>query len=76
MMNLVLFAWFTTTDVFQSLTDIDMKNMLYKERLKAIQDDMLPFGFIEDGNSNNDKYIDDEGNIWFEEKQWKGSTTF
>ena len=77
MMNLVLFSWFVTTDIFESLTNIDMKNMLYKERLKAIQDDMLPFGFIEDGNSNNDKYIkDEEGNIWFEEKQWKGSTTF
>jgi len=38
MMNLVLFAWFTTTDVFQNLTNIDMKNMLYRERLQAIQD--------------------------------------
>ena len=75
MMNLVLFAWFTTTDVFQSLTNIDMKNMLYQERLKEIQDDMLPFGFTTDENVNANKYIKDEdGNIWFEEKVWKGST--
>ena len=54
-----------------------MKDLLYRERLREIQDDMLPFGFIEDGNSNNDKYIkDEEGNIWFEETQWKGSTNF
>jgi len=72
MMNLVLFGWFTTTDVFQNLTNIDMKNMLYKERLQEIQDDMLPFGFINDG-SNNDKYIkDDSGTIWFEQ-EWKRS---
>ena len=65
-----------TTDIFESLTNIDMKNMLYQERLKAIQDDMLPFGFIEDGSINKDKYIkDEEGNIWFE-KEWKGSTNF
>ena len=77
MMNLVLFAWFTTTDVFQSLTNIDMKNMLYHERLKEIQDDMLPFGFTTDENVNANKYIKDEdGNIWFEEKVWKGSTNF
>ncbi len=77
MMNLVLFAWFTTTDVFQSLTNIDMKNMLYKERLKEIQDDMLPFGFTTEENVNANKYIKDEdGNIWFEEKVWKGSTNF
>ena len=76
MMNLVLFAWFTTTDIFQALTNIDMKNMLYQERLKEIQDDMLPFGFTTEENEAN-KYIKDEdGNIWFEEKVWKGSTNF
>jgi len=74
MMNLVLFAWFTTTDVFMGLTDIDMKNMLYKEQLQAIQDDVVPFGIISNGTP--DKYSkDDEGNVWFEEdtttvKRW------
>ena len=73
MMNLVLFAWFTTTDIFQSITNIDMKTMLYNERLKAIQDDMLPFGFVESGDSESNKYIkDDDGNIWFE-TEWKSS---
>ena len=68
MMNLVLFAWFTTTDVFQSLTNIDMKNMLYQERLKEIQDDMLPVGFLGE-KSNEHKYEkDQDGNIWFEEE--------
>ena len=77
MMNLVLFAWFTTTDVFQSLTNIDMKNMLYKERLKEIQDDMLPFGFTTEENVNANKYSKDaDGNIWFEERVWKGSQNF
>ena len=75
MMNLVMFAWFTTTDIFQSLTNIDMKDMLYRERLAAIQDDMLPFGFV-DGNtyeSNKDKYTKDkDGNIWLE-VEWKGT---
>ncbi len=72
MMNLVLFAWFTTTDVFQSMTDIDMKNLLYRERLKSIQDDMLPFGFTTQ-ESERDKYSKDaDGNIWFE-TEWKGS---
>ena len=73
MMNLVMFAWFTTTDIFQSITNIDMKNMLYNERLKAIQDDMLPFGYLEKGDSEDNKYIkDDDGNIWFE-TEWKSS---
>ena len=76
MMNLVLFAWFTTTDIFQTITNIDMKTMLYNERLKAIQDDMLPFGLIDNGDSETNKYIkDDEGNIWFE-TEWKSSQNF
>ena len=78
MMNLVLFAWFTTTDVFQSLTNIDMKDMLYRERLAAIQDDMLPFGFV-DGDTyetNKNKYTkDNDGNIWLE-VEWKGTQNF
>jgi len=71
MMNLVLFAWFTTTDIFQSISDIDMKNMLYKEQLKAIQDDMIPFGFIENGIDEEHKtFKDKDGNVWFEEETY------
>ena len=74
MMNLVMFAWFTSTDIFESLTNIDMKNLLYKERLKAIQDDMLPFGFIENGSGQQPEQ-DEEGNIWFEQ-EWTGNAKF
>ena len=66
MMNLVLFAWFTTTDIFRSLTDIDMKDMLYRERLAAIQDDMLPVGFLGQGSEDHKYSKDEEGNLWFE----------
>ena len=74
MMNLVLFGWFTSTDVFESLTNINMKDLLYRERLREIQDDMLPFGIVRDGHGvKADKYTkDDEGNIWFE-TEWKSS---
>ena len=68
MMNLVMFAWFVTTDIFEGLSDINMKDMLYKERLKAIQDDMLPFGFISENDSDiiqPEKLGDD--NLWFEQ---------
>ena len=73
MMNLVLFAWFTSTDVFNGLTDIDIKNMLYKERLAEIQDDMVPFGYIDDGEELPAGVGDGKGNVWFEQK-WKGQS--
>jgi hypothetical protein len=74
MMNLVLFGWFTSTDVFESLTNINMKDLLYRERLREIQDDMLPFGIVRDSHGvKADKYTkDEEGNIWFE-TEWKSS---
>jgi len=62
MMNLVMFAWFATTDIFNGITDIDMKNMLYQEQLKAIQDDLLPFGFIDNGLEEPE--VDAFGNQW------------
>ena len=47
-----------------------MKNLLYKEQLQAIQDDMLPFGVIDDGRARAelDGQGDGEGNVWFEVK--------
>ena len=66
MMNLVMFAWFVTTDIFEGLTNINMKDMLYKERLKAIQNDMLPFGFIpQDEEMPKAERLGDD-NLWFE----------
>jgi hypothetical protein len=64
MMNLVMFAWFATTDIFNGITNIDMKNMLYAEKLKAIQDDLLPFGFIDNGLNEPEVEIDEFGNRW------------
>ena len=72
MMNLVLFGWFTSTDVFENLTDINIKGLLYKERLAEIQDDMLPFGFISNPVSDEEIATDvpEDGNVWFD-SQWK-----
>jgi hypothetical protein len=71
MMNLVLFSWFTTTDIFHGITDIDMKTLLYKEQLQAIQDDMLPFGVFSN-DENSTKEVDNEGNVWMEVNKHQG----
>jgi len=64
-MNLVMFAWFATTDIFNGITDIDMKNMLYREQLKAIQDDLLPFGFISNPTVDEPVVeVDSDGQQW------------
>ena len=76
MMNLVLFGWFTTTDIFLGMTDIEMKTMLYQEQLKAIQEDVVPFGFVNDDPEKPKHEIDDDGQIWFETDSGKHSGVF
>ena len=65
MMNLVMFGWFAATEMFSNLTDIDFKQMLYADRMKAIEDDMVPFGIIDDGYKDNIE-VDASGTIWEE----------
>ena len=61
-MNLVMFGWFTTTPFFNELTDINMKQLLYSEKVKAIEDDIVPIGVFNDGRKSN--YELEGGQIW------------
>jgi len=62
-MSLVLFGWFSTNAFFAELTDIDMKSLLYSERIKAMEEEIVPVGFFDDGRE--DKYeTDSDGTVW------------
>jgi len=61
-MNLVLFGWFTTTQMFAEYADVDVKKMIYAEQMKMIEDDMLPFGEIDNGLDNRFEVVD--GDVW------------
>tara|TARA_R110002167_G_scaffold83648_1_gene227058 strand:- start:769 stop:2388 length:1620 start_codon:yes stop_codon:yes gene_type:complete len=65
-MNLVLFSWFATSDIFNSLTDINLKDLIYNQKLAEMRDDMLPFGFVDDGLGVEDNVseVDAEGDYW------------
>lgn len=62
---LVLFAWLSTQNYFKDLTNLDIRQSLFNEKLKQLEDEMLPLGFLDDGTSlENDGEIDDEGTLW------------
>ena len=61
-MNLVLFGWFTTTSMFVEQTDIDVKKMMYHEQMRMIEDDVPPFGEIDNGLDQSTEIID--GDVW------------
>tara|TARA_Y100000310_G_scaffold344041_1_gene454720 strand:+ start:5744 stop:7405 length:1662 start_codon:yes stop_codon:yes gene_type:complete len=64
-MTLVLFGWLTTQTYFKELTNLDIRRDLYEDKMKQIEDDMTPFGFIEDGiNNQQQTYIDQFGDTW------------
>jgi hypothetical protein len=45
----VLFAWMSTQPYFRELTSIDLRLKLYNEQQKMLEESMLPFGLIDDG---------------------------
>ena len=49
-MTLVLFAWLTTDPYFTAITNIDMRKSIFEDRLKLIEEQMTPTGWVTDGN--------------------------
>jgi hypothetical protein len=48
-MNLVIFGWLTSQAYFKEITDINTLHKLRAKTEEQIQDDLLPFGFIDSG---------------------------
>lgn len=50
MMNLVMFGYFVSTQFFADMTDINLKQMMFEQKMQEIENDVVPFGFIDDGS--------------------------
>ena len=64
MMNLVMFGWFAATDMFQNMTDIKLKSMLYEETVRKAEDDLVPFGEIDDGLPKEEVFDFGQKGVW------------
>ena len=62
-MSLVLFAWVANQRYFKDLMDQDLRLKMYQERMREIEDDLTPFGFIETG-LEGETIVDDSGQSW------------
>ena len=62
-MCLVIYAWLVQNDYFKELTDQDVRKRLYEEQKNQIEQDMAPFGFMDDG-LGEDSFVDSEGDRW------------
>ena len=63
-MGLVMFSWYSSQPQFKELNDIDLRTKLYDGQIQQIEEDLTPFGFIEDGTDEDGKYVSEGGEIW------------
>jgi len=73
-MCLVIYAWLVAQDYFKELTDQDIRKRLYDEQKNQIEQDMAPFGFIDDGLDSS-SFVDSEGDRWSVAKNDEYGTT-
>lgn len=61
-MTLVLFGWMTSNPYFRDMTDVDVRKKLYSEQMDQIEDELTPFGSI--NNGNEEEVFVESGDVW------------
>ena len=65
MMCLVVFGWLSNQPFFKEMTDTNARQQLYEEQQNLIEQDMSPFGFVDDGIPDHEKpEVDEYGTVW------------
>jgi len=67
-MNLVMFSWFVSSDAFSNVLDMDLKAMLYEDRVREIEDELFPFGFMSSEKSSD--FLDRHNDLVEQQKDW------
>ena len=63
-MNFILLGYFMSTQYFNDMTDINLKEIMFKQKMKEIEDDLPPFGYIDDGLPTHPTEEEMEGRQW------------
>ena len=62
-MCMVIFAWMAMQPYFKELNENDVRQRIFDDQRESIEQDMAPFGFIDDG-LESEFYKDAEGDVW------------
>ena len=60
----VLFAWLSGQTYFKELTDTDVRAKLFEESQNQLEQDLAPFGFVDNGLDDPIPDIDEYGTTW------------
>ena len=61
-MSLVLLAWMTSNPYFKDMTNVDIREKMYKDQMDSIEDELTPFGTISNGHQED--YFVSNGDLW------------
>ena len=65
MMCCVIFGWLSNQPYFKELTNTNARQQMYVEQQNLIEQDMAPFGFLDDGiNEHEQTTVDEYGDVW------------
>ena len=62
-MTLVIFGWLVQQRYFKELTNMDIRKKMWEEQMETLEQDMLPFGIIDDG-MEEETFKDNKGTVW------------
>jgi len=62
-MTLVIFSWLVQQQYFKDMTDLDIRQQMYKDQMESLEQDMLPFGIIDNGQEE-ESFTDGNGQVW------------
>ena len=63
-MTCVLFSWLVQQRYFRELTDQDIREKMFAEQMKMIEEELVPFGFIEDANDPEEYAVPGDQSTW------------
>jgi hypothetical protein len=62
-MCLVIFGWMAMQPYFKEMHDNDVRQRIYEDQRESIEQDMAPFGFMDDG-LGDEYFADAQGDVW------------
>ena len=63
-MTLVLLAWASRDPYFRELTNVNLRNALFENQMKQIEDELTPFGIVNSGVSEKVSAEVMSGDLW------------
>jgi hypothetical protein len=75
-MTLVLFAWASNDMMFRDLMNANNREALYNQQIRTIEEELTPFGFINDGTPEELLPEVVDGDLWLSDKYQKDLSDF